>query len=393
MSENVVLQFIAYTPKIFSGFDKYNIALNKKAAQQGYKMVYVFSGPLDKVVKLEKELKESGALIEMINLRSNLIFLFYDIFKLYVRYRPVLTISHFEIKIKIITALLSFFTKTKHLTYFHSKVTDPIAKRLQDNGKWGIIQMRLFLKLLFHLSDKVIFISEALKEQFMEYMPIYSTKLTVLYLGIDLQNNNLSASIGNNPQKDHKVRFANIAAIEPIKGIDVWINAVNQLVKTYKHKDFIFYHYGDIRIHNDELIKYRQEMQALVHKYNLENFIKWEGFVNEAINKLSMIDVYVHPSREEGLGVANIEAARCSLPIIGSKSGGIPEIVHHNTNGFLIDNEDFKSLAFYMDKLIKDKSTRNMFGSSSKKIVNEYFNMDKQVTKMVALINNTLKHA
>ena len=72
-------------------------------------------------------------------------------------------------------------------------------------------------------------------------------------------------------------------------------------------------------------------MKKFVKKYNVEDNVIFKGsFPHDEIFKLlSEMDLYIQPSLQEGLPRAMIEAMSVGMPIIGSNTGGIPELIDH----------------------------------------------------------------
>ena len=67
-----------------------------------------------------------------------------------------------------------------------------------------------------------------------------------------------------------------------------------------------------------------------------------KGFDSEIRSVLHCFDFLVHPAEKEGLGIALLEAASLQLPIVATRVGGIPEIVHDNVNGLLVQPQSKK---------------------------------------------------
>ena len=90
------------------------------------------------------------------------------------------------------------------------------------------------------------------------------------------------------------------------------------------------------------------------------------------------MDIYCQPSRSEALPLAIMEAGMAGLPIVGSRVGGIPEIVFDDLNGFLFDNCNANQLAECLFRLITDPGLRIRMGKNSKEHMMKYFNIQTQ---------------
>src|SRR5262249_40694673 len=60
---------------------------------------------------------------------------------------------------------------------------------------------------------------------------------------------------------------------------------------------------------------------------------------------LSSADLFLLPSELESFGLAALEAMACEVPVIATNTGGIPEVIDHGKDGFLVDPRDVKSAA------------------------------------------------
>lgn len=113
---------------------------------------------------------------------------------------------------------------------------------------------------------------------------------------------------------------------------------------------------------------------------------------NEAVLKqIASHNVYIQPSVEaangdqEGIPTAIMEAMSARLPVIATTHSGIPEIAANNISGILVPEKDSKSLADAMEKLAKNPELCKKFGESGRKIIEEKFDIKKQMRKMEKL--------
>jgi glycosyltransferase involved in cell wall biosynthesis len=174
-----------------------------------------------------------------------------------------------------------------------------------------------------------------------------------------------------------------VAAIEPLKGLDVLLEALQILLHKHQLNDLLCCHIGGIRLESDENQRYHEELQELVREKQIGDHFVWLGKRNDVSHILNAFDIYVQPSRKEGMGVALMEASASQLPLIGSNVGGIPEIIQHGRNGYLFSPGDAGELAGYIQKLALDREARLAMGAHSRSIVEKDFNQERQTERLV----------
>ena len=80
---------------------------------------------------------------------------------------------------------------------------------------------------------------------------------------------------------------------------------------------------------------------------------------------LAASDIYVQPSRSEGLSVALAEAIACALPAVVTSVGGNPEVISDGLNGFVVPPGDPGKMAIAIEKLVINETLRNKMGNNS----------------------------
>lgn len=101
-------------------------------------------------------------------------------------------------------------------------------------------------------------------------------------------------------------------------------------------------------------------------------------------------DVFVLPSENETFGQVFIEAMSSGIPVIGTKVGGIPEIISDSYNGYLVQPDDASILAQRMEKLINDKKTREDFTKAGIRTVRSNFTCEKQFLDFHKMLTDTV---
>ena len=121
----------------------------------------------------------------------------------------------------------------------------------------------------------------------------------------------------------------------------------------------------------------------------LIGYIKIHNIENKTIVKMFELDqmpniyrgsdLLVLPAeKNETFGQTFIEAMACGTPVIGAKTGGIPEIISDGYNGFLVPPNDPIILAQKIEELMNDHSTRASFIKAGIKTVKEKFTAEQQ---------------
>jgi len=68
--------------------------------------------------------------------------------------------------------------------------------------------------------------------------------------------------------------------------------------------------------------------------------------------KLSVADLFLLPSDLEAFGLAALEAMACEVPVIGTNSGGMPDVVEHGVDGYLVEPRDVASAARFAIEIL-----------------------------------------
>lgn len=115
-----------------------------------------------------------------------------------------------------------------------------------------------------------------------------------------------------------------------------------------------------------------QELTAYAAELGLSQRVHFLGYRRDVPLLLSQADVFVLPSRREGLGMAAIEAMNFGLPLVSSNRHGINDYSIENVTGFKHDPDDQSGFAASIDKLLDDPALREQLGENCKKIAQEF---------------------
>ena len=107
-------------------------------------------------------------------------------------------------------------------------------------------------------------------------------------------------------------------------------------------------------------------IQQLVKELNLRDEVFFLGEVDRIEHILQCADLFVIPSEQESFGLAALEAMNCGVPVIGAKTGGMPEVVSHGETGFLLPVGETAAMAEAALSLLTDDSLLASFSKNAR---------------------------
>jgi glycosyltransferase involved in cell wall biosynthesis len=96
-------------------------------------------------------------------------------------------------------------------------------------------------------------------------------------------------------------------------------------------------------------------------------------------------DVFAMPSRSDTFGIVYLEAWYYGKPVIGAYAGGVPKVIDHQRDGFLVPFGDTESLAGRIDELVRSPELRRQFGEAGHSKVRREFTWDAVYHQLAAL--------
>jgi len=93
-------------------------------------------------------------------------------------------------------------------------------------------------------------------------------------------------------------------------------------------------------------------------------------------------DVFVLPSEYEAFGIVLLEAMACKVPCIGTRVGGVPEVIRDGTDGLLVEYKDVRGLARAMIRLLSDFEERHRMGEAGRERVRREFTWSSVVDRI-----------
>jgi glycosyltransferase involved in cell wall biosynthesis len=120
--------------------------------------------------------------------------------------------------------------------------------------------------------------------------------------------------------------------------------------------------------------------------------VTFTGFVDNVGDYLAAFDLFVLPSNREGIGSILLDAMDRGLPVVASRVGGVPDIVHDDDNGILIEAGQVDQLRAAVLALSADPERRRLLGERGR-VFAKGFTADVMATKYIKIYEAALARA
>ena len=262
---------------------------------------------------------------------------------------------------------------------FHGHVLDGYFGRIRTSVFIGIER---FLGLL---TTRFIAISPEIESD-LERLGIGRGKTVVVRLGLELDHltvekpGRLRAELGV-PGGAPLVGI--VGRLVPIKAHDLFLAAASTVAKG--HPDAHFAIVGDGELW--------EELHAAVARLDLADRVHFTGWRSDLAEVYSDLDIVVCCSRNEGTPVSLIEACAAGRCVIGTRVGGIADIISPGVNGLLVPSGDSGALATAIEDLIADPARRKKMGTTGRLMVLERHGSGRMVRELKEVYRGLLEEA
>ena len=218
--------------------------------------------------------------------------------------------------------------------------------------------------------DRIHAISSFLKDQAIRYGATESS-IRIIPNGIEtglFRQGTPNETLRHKLDLEGKKVLISVSRLAEKNGIDTLVEAMPAIRKRQPHALLLLVGDG----------QQRQALESRVKVLGLKDVVRFVGAVShdQIPSYLQLADVFVRPSRSEGLGTALLEAMACGLPVIATPVGGIPDFIKDGRTGLFCQLEDAESVAQAAVRLFDDNTLRNQISTSGLSLVTEHYEWD-----------------
>ncbi len=257
------------------------------------------------------------------------------------------------------------------------------------------VSMKDFLRTkLFNALNKVMAVSDFIKNDFLEQTKLKKEKIETVYIGTNL-NKFDCVKTENVLKKDYdldkdSLLIGIVGRIDDGKGQEDFVIAAKKTLDSLEEKkpEFLqkikFFIVGSSE--KGSGINYEMYLKSLTLKFGVEQYFVFTGFRSDIAQVMKSLDIAVFPSKKEAFGLVVIEAMASGTATIVYNTGAFLEIITDGENGIVKPNNPH-DLADGILELIFDENKRKKICESGRKTVEEKFSLELTLKRFLEIYN------
>ena len=275
------------------------------------------------------------------------------------RLRPDVVHAHDPHGVAMASVALSMLTRTPPPPLVVARRVDFRLKR-NSFSRWKYRQVRLFIAS-----------SEAIR-QLLIHDGVEPDRVVTVHEGIDVERMQHLEPVNVHAAfwLPHGAPVVlNVAALVPHKGQRHLVDAMPLVLRRVPDARLLIA--GEGPLHT--------ELEARIKRHHLEKHVLLTGFRTDVAGIIKGADLFVMSSETEGLGTSLLDAMAAGKPCIGTRVGGIPEVVDDGRTGLLVPPHDPEALAGAIARLLQDAELRSSMGRAGLRRVRDEFSVQRMV--------------
>ena len=343
------------------GITSYLLTLSRGLVKDGHQVWIASSGG-----NMEKDFVAQGVNLKNLNIKTK---------------------SELSPKLYFALTPLKQLVKEEHIQIIHAqtRITQVLAYFLKRLTKTpyvttchGFFKPKFFRKMFSCWGDGTIAISQAVYDHLVQDFQVSKNKISLIGNGVNVndfpyvddrlrQLNRTKWNLNNDPT------IGIIARLSDVKGQDILITAMKEVIQKIPKAKVLIVGEGKM----DMMLK------DLVNTLNLNEHVVFYPVVDKTVEMLSLFDIFVMPSRQEGLGISVMEAQASGLPVIASRVGGIPSLIEDGKTGLLFEPENVHELAAAIVRVIEDKTLAVQLGQQAREFIKANYSAQQMVERTI----------
>jgi glycosyltransferase involved in cell wall biosynthesis len=222
--------------------------------------------------------------------------------------------------------------------------------------------------LMSLMTPAIVAISRSTRKSLARYEFIPPWKIQVIYNGINGLENSLEGVADVRKElciPSDAFVVGTVSRLDPVKNQPMMVRAFKRLLSKNSNAWLLLVGDGPDR----------KMLELLVNELGLSERVIFTGFINEPVNYLAAMNLFLLSSYTEGTSMTLLEAMSLGIPAVVTDVGGNPEVVKDGVTGYLVPSNDDEMFANAIIRLGSDPSLAQKFSENSKKKFSQCFSV------------------
>ena len=237
-------------------------------------------------------------------------------------------------------------------------------------GHFNPLVTRCFMiieRLTAAIVDRMVALTEGERRDYLAFSVANAHKMVTIHSGVNIDQFMKVKRNGREKRRSLGLNtngfvVGTIGWLLPIKGPMYLLKAMAEVWQYHPDIQLVYVGKGDLE----------KELKGEAYRTGVSDKVKFLGWRDDIPEIMQILDIFVLPSLNEGMGRVLVEAMASGKPIVASNVGGIPDLVKHGHNGFLVGPGDVNGLSLAIKKLIEDEQLRPKMGTNGRAMAWDY---------------------
>jgi glycosyltransferase involved in cell wall biosynthesis len=271
---------------------------------------------------------------------------------------------------------------------FHRKVRS-VYRNIGIASHWASSASKMKLNRLFlSQMDAVVSVSEYTRRDFIGVYHIPEERITYIPNGVDTSQFCTGEKLSIRPRVRHELGIGledlvliSVGNLSDEKGHRALLPIMRDLNNAGLADHLLLLGDGPLR----------QELESQARELGIGNQVHFLGRRSDVERILAATDIFVLPSKSEGMPAVLIEAGLSGLPSVAFNVGGVGEVIEDQVTGMLVAHEDCQQMRKRLAALCQDTPRRVEMGEAARRRCLDQFSMQKVASEYETLFLKMLQ--
>jgi glycosyltransferase involved in cell wall biosynthesis len=266
------------------------------------------------------------------------------------------------------------------------------ATRRNPSSKFFVTRHVLFKLNSLHRrtlsrAARVIAVSHAVERELRDQHVVSPEQIVVIQNGVDVDRFAEAQRKFDRKQfiqarnlPDAEMWVGTIGELRPLKRHDDFIRAAGRVAERFPNVNFIVAGIDPSRTGD-----VRKSLKHLVAELGLRDKVYFLGWLDDAAQLYSLLDVFVSASESESFGLVIAEAMSVGTAVVATKTEGASEVIEDEKTGLLVPIGDIEQIAGSIEQLLVDREKRRTIGENARDAANKKFGLRRMVDQIEQL--------